>query len=355
MSNGLYDRPSLKTVHKRMEADMESRLRGNTPLLTRAVLRVITAVLSGAIHIMYGLVDIWAKQLFVTHATKKYLDRHGRLWSVTRKAAAKATGVLTFAGTNGTLIPAGTRVSTADGIELATDVDATVSSGTAAVASTAVDAGAAGNVATTTSVELLKALSGITGVSVSTAFTGGLDAEKDETYRARILARIQQAPAKCTAADVARWAKEVDGVTQAWTFAGVPGPGQATVVFRGTALAATVQAYIDVKKTVTADITATAATDKTVDYTIEITPNTSALQTAITANLQQLHEEIAEPGADLLMSQIRGAISAAGVADYEITKIEVDGTPVADLDADVDFTGFEYPAFSTITFNTLSA
>lgn len=344
-----YERPTLQTIKDRIEADLESRLTGDAPLLMRGILRVLVRVFAGAMHILYGFLAFIADQLFVTTAEREYLTRLGTMWGVARKSAAFALGNLTFVGSNGTLVPQSTRVATEEGIEYETTADGTVAGGVAVIAATAVEAGTDGNTsAPSPSVELIEPIAGITSVSISTDFGGGEDEEADEDYRARLLLRIQNPPAGGTAADYILWAKSVSGVDNAWSYPTTPGPGQVTVIFTGSATISAVETYIETVMPVTSDLTVDNPTDKTVDFDISITPNSADLQTAITANLTQLLEEVARPGDDLLISQVRDAISSTGVTDYDITGIDVDAAPV-DPDSNIVFSGFEYPILGTVT------
>lgn len=343
-------RPSLQTIIDRIEADMESRLTGNVSLLRRAILRVLARVFAGAIHIVYGFISFWGEQLFIVTATTEYLERHGYLWDVPRKAASFAVGDLIFAGVNTTLVPKGARVQTEDGIEFETTADGTIVGGVATIAATAVEPGEAGNISSGTTVELIEPITGITGVTVAGDFGGGEDEETDDDYRARILSRIQTPPAGGTAADYERWAEEVSGVDSAWTFPTTPGPGQVTLIYRGSAVIATVENYISERMPVTTDLTVDKTTDKDIDFNISISPDTPELRTAIRDNLDELFETQAAPGANMLISQIDNAVSTTGVTDFIITSIT--GVP-RDGAGNLIFVDFEYGIVDDVNFSAL--
>lgn len=346
-----FTRPTLSTIVDRIEADMESRLTGNVSLFRRAVLRILARVFAGAIHLLYGYLQWISKQVMVDQAETDVLDRHGLIWGITRKAAAYSIGIVEFTGVNTTVIPEGTEVQTEEGIVFVTTAEGTIASGTALVPVQASEAGTSGNIVDNTSLALISPITDIdTDCTASGDFTNGQDAETDEEYRARILQRIQNPPMGGTAADFVSWALEVSGVSKAWTFASTPVPGKVTVVIKGTASTDTVDNYISERMPITADLVVEDTDDKTVDFEISIAPNNSDFRAAIIANLEQHFDEIAEPGEDLLISQLRNAISSAGVDDYEITKIEVDS--VSKPIDDVAFSGFEYPIYGSTTFST---
>jgi uncharacterized phage protein gp47/JayE len=157
--------------------------------------------------------------MFVAFAWGTYLDYHGETLGLTRKAATLASGSVTFTGTNGTVVPAGTTVSTqaatADGEPLAftTDASVTVASGTATVSATAVELGAASNVLVGQVVQVATEVSGITGVTNLAPFTGGTDVETDEDFRSRLLLEYGTTQGGGTLADYEKWALSVSGVS----------------------------------------------------------------------------------------------------------------------------------------------
>lgn len=347
-----YVRPTINEIVARIEADMESRLTGDVSLLLRGILRVLARVFAGAIHIVYGYIEYLADQLFATTAELDYLNRIGLMFGVTRKAAVFAEGTIAFDGDDTTLIPEGTRVIRQDGIEYETTADGTITGGVVVVAGIAVEAGTGGNSTAGDTVELIEPIVGVDALNIQTHFQGGDDEETDDEYRARILLRLQTPPAGGTAADFERWAREVSGVDNAWTFAAFPGPGQVTVVFTGSASVSTVEDYLTERMPVTTDLTVQEATELNVDFTISLSPNSAAVQAAVTANLTQLFDEVAEPGEDILISQVRNAISTSGVDDYTIDVITVDGSP-RQVDSDIQFTDFEYGILDDLTYQAL--
>jgi uncharacterized phage protein gp47/JayE len=346
-----FSRPTLQQIIDRIESDMEARLTGSVSLLRRAILRVLARVFAGAIHIVYGFITFWGEQLFVTTAITEWLDRHGFQWNVPRKAASFATGVLRFSGVDTTFVPGGTRVQDEDGVEFeVTGSGGNIAGGFADLPASAIEAGEAGNITTATPVELIEPITGVTGVAVISDFGGGVDEENDDDYRARILLRIQEPPAGGTAADYERWAKEVAGVSNAWTFPTTPGPGQVTLIFRGFALIVDVYNYIAALMPVTTDLTVDKTDDKLIDFDIRITPNTAELQTAIEDNLGELFLTQAAPGENILRQQINNAISTTGVTDFVIDTVT--GAPL-DGYGNLIFVDFEYGVLDDVNITDL--
>lgn len=353
------ERPTLNEIRLRIEKDMEVRVTNNVALLTRAVLRILARVFAGAAHLLYGYLDQISKQLFVDQAETEYLNRHGTIWGIVRKAAAFATGTCRFSGTNGTNVPLGTKIITDDGIEFETTAGGSISGGYVDLAIRAVEAGEAGNLDASTEMQLVSPITGVDSLALQGDTTGGEDDETDADYRERILARIQEPPQGGAGHDYIAWQKGVEGVQNAWVFPQSRGAGTVGLYIIATGpdpvpsstLKDDVKDYVDARKpvTVVTYMEGVLVADKTeIDFGIKIDPNTTAIQGQITLNLQNHFANVAAPGEDLLISQIRDAIFSSGVDNYEITDIDVGGSPVA-ID-DIVLIDFEFPVLDTITF-----
>lgn len=338
-----FARPTLPDLVGRTEADIEARLPGADARLPVSVLGVLARVLAGAMHGLYGYLDWIARQILVDLADAELLDRHGRIWGVTRKPATFSAGLLSFAGTDGAIIPAGTVVRRADGVEYATSEPAIIAGGVAAVAAAALVEGAAGDASAGVPVSVVSPLAGVQSTTAIGAggMSGGADQEGDADYRSRILARIQAPPHGGNRTDYIAWAREVAGVTRAWVWAGVNGPGTVVVRFMmddarplGIPLAgdvAAVQAYIDERRPVTASVLVAAPVPMAQAFSVRVFPATAAVKAAITAELGDLIRREAEPGGTLLLSRMREAISlAAGETDHTLVSPSTDVTLPAD-------------------------
>ncbi len=260
-------------------------------------------------------------------------------------------------------ITAGT--SAGSGGPTGTDADITdgtahwrhIATGTAAVvvAVTASVAADDGNADTGTNLTFESPISGVNSIcTVSTGgLSGGADEEEEEDYRERVLTRMRQQPQGGSEADYIAWAKLISGVTRVWVFPGELGAGTVVVRFvrdgdgTGSAIipsageVSDVQDYIDEVRPVTAAVTVAAPTAMTTNYTLSITPDTTEIRAAVTAELDDLYTREAEPGATLYLSQIRTAIgNAVGLQTYTLA------SPVADLSP----TTSQMPIRGTVTF-----
>ncbi|AMK09658.1 baseplate J/gp47 family protein [Pseudodesulfovibrio indicus] len=349
-----FDRPSLSDLISRVKADIESRLAGADASQRRTLLGILAVVEAGAVHGLYGYLDWIAAQGMPDTADAEQLERWASIWGKQRKSAASATGLVTFTGSDGSVIPTGTVVSRSDGLEFSTTEDGTIAAGSAAVAVTAVEAGADANTAAGVKLKLVSALSGVQSTAVAGELSGGADVEGDGDLRSRLLARIRQAPHGGADFDYVAWALEVSGVTRAWVYPLELGAGTVTVRVMtdgttedGIPAAETVdavQTYLDAARPVTAEVFVVAPVAVPMDPAISISPNTEAVQAAIEAELGDMLLRAAEPGATIRVSHLREAISiATGEADHVLL------SPAADVAHAVG----EVATLGTITWSDL--
>lgn len=346
------ERPTLSSLIARAEADLSGRLLDGAQPLSRSVVGVLARVLGGIAHLQYGYLEWLRAQPFVGSAESEYLDRHGDVWAVPRKAATAATGAAAFAGADGAVIPAGTELMRVDGALYTTSAEAVVSGGVALATIAASQAGAAGDAPAGTALTLTAPVSGVqSAATVHGGVSGGADQEADEALRARILARIQQPPQGGSKSDYQAWALAVPGVTRAWVYPLHMGAGTVGVAIvaddaadgpiPSATLVAAAQAHIETLRPVTAEVFVFAPEALAVDIALTITPDTAAVRAAVQAELTDLFAREAEPGGTIYLSHIREAVSvAAGEADHVIT------SPAANVEA----TGLRFPVLGALTF-----
>lgn len=167
------------------------------------------------------------KRAFARYTFERYLDHVSEQRAgIFRTAAVKARTAVRFTGTNGTVIPAGTRVSTQlepgateAATEFATLAGATIpAGGSVDVLSECSAAGTRGNVAAGALRVLITPVAGVTGVTNPTAVgdgpndVKGADQESDAALLGRYLQAVQNPPGSGSRSDYARWAAEVAGV-----------------------------------------------------------------------------------------------------------------------------------------------
>ncbi len=329
-----FSRNSLSEITTQIISDFQTRITGATSLLRRATLTVIAKVNAGEFHLLYEYLDYMARQLFVTTADEAGLESIASEYGITRNAAIKATGSGAATGTNGSVIPAGTESQSTDGQLYTTDSEVTIATGTATLSFTASVAGVDGNDDAGITLSFVSPISGVdTDVTVdSNGISNGADEETDSALRSRVLTRKRQPPHGGADFDYEVWALEVSGNTRAWSFPQYQGIGTIGVAYtrdNDTSIIpdsterATTRAYIVEHEdpgtglTVGCPVTAEPGlfmielTLLSVDFQIDIYPNTTAVQNAIEANLTELIELDGGPGETLYLSRISEAISLA--------------------------------------------
>lgn len=325
-----FSRPTLQELVNRTIADAQTRI-GADELVRREDLQVLTRVLAGASHGLHGYIDWLSQQVIFDTAEAELLERWASIWGISRKAAAAAVGEVTLTGTSGTVVSLGTVLVRADGAEYETAAEVTLAAGTATAAVTALLAGQDGNAAAASTLTIATPIAGVNSTATVTAgaITGGADIETDDSLRDRFLARLRQPPHGGASFDYITWALEVAGVTRAWVYPAELGPGTVTLRFVRDADAspipdaaevAAVQNYIDALRPVTAQLTVVAPVAVPLNFTIELITDTAAIRAAVESELRDLLMRESEPGATILISHIREAISlAAGETDHILT------------------------------------
>lgn len=188
----------------------------------------------------------------------EFLDRKADEKGLVRRVAVAASGELEVTGDVGYVIPAGREFSTAGSEQVpseifAADADTEIPpGGVAVVPVTAVEAGAAGNVAADQVIVQVVPVPEITAVTNPDPMADGLDEETDEALLERYYQRVRNPSSGGNIADYERWALEVAGVGGVAVVPLEDGPGTVTVAIVDLDLlpadagkVAEVQEYID--------------------------------------------------------------------------------------------------------------
>lgn len=318
----MFNRPTLRELISRTLADTLSRLTADEQL-RRSDATVFARVLAGASHELHGYLDWISRQVIYDTAEAEFIERWAGMFGIERRPAEFASGTVTAAGAGAILT--GTLYQRSDGTEYEVTADS-VAPG--AVPVQALVPGAAGNMDNGT-LSLLTPIAGVVTAATVVAIVNGSDIEDDESLRARFIDRLREPPNGGSAHDYVQWALEVPGVTRAWVYPQELGAGTVTVRFvrdddvsiipdAGEVTA--VYDYIQERRPVTAQVHVFAPVAVPLNFTIDLTPDTAAIRAAVTASLQDLLARESAPGATILLSHIREAISiAAGESDHVLS------------------------------------
>jgi uncharacterized phage protein gp47/JayE len=321
-----FQRPTVSELVRRTRNDVVSRL-SRDDVLRRDDAEVYARVMAGVAHGLYGNLSWLANQLIYDTAEAEFLERWASIWKIPRRPAAAATGTVTFTMQAGAGVPEGTLLKALDDVQYQTTEDA-AQDGTAQVE--CLIPSAAGN---RMAGEILGMVSPIRGVHpdvLAGTLSGGSNAESDDSLRERLLMRIQQQPQGGALHDYIAWALEVPGVTRVWPSPEEPETGFVTVRFvRDDDVdmipsmddVQKVYDHIDTLKPVQAKLVVVAPIPESLFFEISLTPDTLATREAVENELRDLLFREAAPGATILLSHIKSAISLAfGEIDHTLVQ-----------------------------------
>lgn len=368
-----FQRPTLQEIIDRVEGDLKTVL-GLSTILRRSFLAAIARAIAGVAHILHGHMVFVSKQIFPDQAEAELLDRWGSIYGLERQPATFAQFTIDIIFTGPANVAATTAYQRTDGVTytLDSDVDATLEPSfpvTLQGTITADDAGDTPNMNDGSVVSLQSPIANVqtNAVVAATVLEGG-DTEEDDSYRQRIIDRIQAPPAGGTISDYIAFMKTVTGVTRGWVLPSWMGQGTVGCTFvldnddpiiPIQAKVDEVQVAVNERKPVTAEAFVFAPTDNPINMTIAIKPNTAAVRAAVLVELQdliareaQVKGAVADAGSGELytgiipLSRINEAISIAdGEDDHNIN------FPI--VDAEPEFDG-GILTLGTITFLTLA-
>lgn len=313
------------------------------------------------LYCLWVQADYLSRQAFPQTAEGEYLDRHAGMRGLERGEAEKAVGTLRFclntAAAADVPVPAGTACMTAAAVEFVTTAAGTIKAGavTCDVAAQAAAAGAAGNVPAESVLYMERAPSGVAEVYNPAAFSGGADAENDESLRARVMASYRKLPNGANAAYYEARALDTGGVAAVSVLPKRRGVGTVDVVIAdaagpaGPELLKTVGDKLRAEREICVDIRVLAPTAVavTVDASVAIKDGYDA-ETVKTGAEKALTAYFTGErlGEDVLLAKLGSLLfGVEGVENYSIT------SPAADVAVAAD----ELPMLKALTITASEA
>lgn len=295
---------------------------------------------------------------FVDETSGRFLDKNAAGYGITRKPGTAASVLLTFTGSAGTTIPAGTLCVTQDGLGFATDEALTLGeSGSGTVTATADAVGTAYNVPAGAIISMQQAVSGVTALTNEDAAAGGTDPETDTALFARLDAYKKTPPTSGNDRHYHQWALSVNGVGAASVIRCWDGPGTVKVIIADMALRpveeelrAEVAAYIETQRPVTAEVTVESAAGVPVEVSVTVetdgTVSKPATEQTLTERLAEYLGEIAfTEGAEVVYNRVLALVMGLpGVTDCS-------GLTVNGGTANVPLDATQLPMLGTVTVN----
>lgn len=329
------------------------------------------------------------RQIFASTADEVWLRRHGYELGLSPGAGLPALGTVALPATPGLIVPAGLSLIRDDGVTYTTLAGAHASGDSVTLYVEADAVGASGNLAVGQTLALsldsvapdgLGTVAAVVAQEDGSGLSGGLDAERVESFRARVLDRKRNPPQGGAAADYQAWvAAALPGIVGAvfvdsfqndsrsiWIMFtvrngldGASDPGAVLAAYLTDPVATVIptliqvgmaQDYVDddVRRPVTARVFISPPSPITVPVLIAgLTPDTPEIRAAIAAELAAVFLDRAAPGqptrGDFTLSRswIDEAISRATGEDRHRLLSPAD---------DAVFGAGEMPVLGTITY-----
>lgn len=265
--------------------------------------------------------------MFVDETSGEYIDKRAAEYGIYRKPGEKSSVIMTFFGTDGTVIPAGKVFLTGNGLQFSTVKSVTIFGGTAKVQAQAQQAGEACNVREGEITLQLQALYGLQSFT-NTAGMGGMDPETDESLVSRLYDYLQKKPTSGNVNHYLMWAKETPGVGNAKVFPLWNGNGTVKVVIvdqeNNPATPEVVEAclqHIEEERPIGAKVTVVSAQTLTVNVetTVNLDESTDSdtVQRQLTEALETYFETVAFQKTELIYHRIAYMVlDIPGVQDF---------------------------------------
>lgn len=322
-----FKRPTLIELDERIRNDIAGRMRiGNVArtasLIRRSTVRVLARVYAGACHLLYGALEWLAKQRFVHSMEAEFLDAEGLTYDIERKGSDFARGPVAVRGIDGAAVLPMTLCRRDDGMQYQVIDAPPIAGGVAEITVRAVNPGKDGNALGGTKLRFMSGVDGVNSELVVSedGLRGGVDAERDEDYRDRILDRKREPPHGGAKHDYEAWAKEIVGVTRAWCLPLWMGDGTVGVmfvcdddidIFPNDDQCAEIKSHIEAVRPVTAEVFVFPPMRREIDVIVKISPDTEDTRDAVRAEIADFLIREGAPESIIRVSRLSEAISTA--------------------------------------------
>ncbi len=327
-----------------------SRLKTNLQTREGSFVNDVISAIAVELHDCYHQWDSMEPRFYVGDDSGPYIDKQAATVGVYRKPGTVASCSITFSGSDGARVPAGTPFYTESGLTFILQEDAVLSGGTASGTLVASGTGDAYNIGEGEITSTLRNYSGISGYANAEA-SGGTDQETDEALVTRYYERMRRSPTSGNPYHYQDWATSVAGVGAARVIAKWNGAGTVKVVLAGpdmepvgSSIVSSCADYIETQRPVGAAVTVVSAAAKNVtvsasvqvDSTTTVTDVKKALSASVSAYLRELTVSAFRKNIDLQPETMESGtytvlynritylmLSIPGVVDY--TSLTING------------------------------
>lgn len=347
--------PTLEENRQQIGSDIEAYLKGTEARTRRSTLGVLAFAQAGAIQGLHSHIDYNYRNMLPDElASAEGVERWARRFKLWYRDPTTATGFVQVIGEIGRTLPAGTRLQYGQGALYVLRNELVMSGSTGQVQVDAITPGVAGNLPEGTRLTLLSPMQGFQSTLIVAAggIEGGTEREDLDGLRNQVHRRMSDPPQGGNLKDYENWALESHpSITRAWATEHEMGSGSVVVrivcddlddpIPSAAVLEAATNYIAQRRPAGRRSVYVLAPGALPVTYQIRAVPNSLQVKAAIEIELRDFHRRAATPGARLLLSQIREAVS--------ISNGESDNSVLAPND-DVLPAGGQIPTFGGITW-----
>lgn len=276
---------------------------------------------------MYDSLNSLIPIVYIDETSGGYIDKKAAEYGIKRKAGTKSQAVMHFTGNDGTQIPKGTVLLTADGLEFETVETVTITGGVANVLVHASEVGEIYNVAAGTIIQQIVSITGLTSFH-NDAAVGGTNLESDKSLVERLYSYLQKPATSGNVYHYEQWALGVNGVGGVKVIPLWDGPGTVKVLIVGpdkqpvdAEIVNNCAAHIKTNRPIGAEVTVVSAEglEINVEATISIDSQTTkeTVQEALRDKLSLYLQGIAFSRYEIMYNRIAYMLlDIDGVVDY---------------------------------------
>ena len=179
---------SLNDLKNRIYTDFISSFDNAITPVKKSFFDVLSNTIASVSRLQYVYLENVQKESFLNSCSEdRLLNYFSPLNNVTRKTATKSTGIVTFTGVNGSIIPINTKV-THNNIEFITTSAGTISNNSVDISVESVNSGILNNTLSNIQLFLNIPIEGVdTGLTCLNGITGAIDEETIQNLRIRII------------------------------------------------------------------------------------------------------------------------------------------------------------------------
>ena len=352
---------TIADLKRDAKAEVQARL-GVQNILVNSVINVLINVWVVLVYGLYQSLSFLSRQVFWRTATSEYLTKIGEAHGLENPdylPATAAKGYLRLVGV-GAVVPSGTILQRDDGIQYQTMSEITVVAPYSTVQIYCLTAGETGNLEENSSLFVAESIALLESVEVDAGgLGGGSDLETVEEYRERLRLWIT---GDRTFRNRDWWINKIKAysslinqvfVIRAEVVGGDYLPMKIIFTTTNPAIIPTlsdvsaVQSYADTLGYDDVVVDVVQPTQKIINMSIAISPNTTAVQNAIREEIKDLFDREGVPGNTIPLSRIIESISAAS-GEYANQLI----SPNSDIVLQASGGVYEVPVLGIITFST---